>query len=153
MMKEIRGFFGEYRWLSNFWPAPVKMYGLEYPTVEHAYQAAKTLDEEEREFIRLQSTPGKAKRAGKTITVREDWETFKVGAMKILLERKFSIPHLKEKLLATGDALLVEENDWGDTFWGECRGTGQNILGKLLMEIRESLKNEVPDHGGHARPS
>lgn len=141
MTHEIRGFFGEHRWLSNFWPAPVKMYGLEYPTVEHAYQAAKTLDKEEREFIRLQSTPGNAKRAGKTLTVREDWETFKVGAMKILLERKFSIPHLKEKLLATGDALIVEENTWGDTFWGVCNGKGQNTLGKLLMEVRASLRS------------
>lgn len=133
-------FQGEHRWLSNFWPAPVLMDGTSYPSVEHAYQAAKTLDFAERRRIRECATPGEAKRAGRRVTVRSDWERAKVPIMRDLLRAKFVHSDLRRCLLATGTEQLVEGNRWGDTFWGVCRDVGQNWLGRLLMEIREELR-------------
>lgn len=137
----INSFTGKYRFLSNFWPARVTYEGIEYPTTEHAYQAAKTLDVLDRIIISHLTTPGQAKRAGKDIKLREDWEHVKVGIMRELLQQKFSrhtdLAHL---LVDTGDEELVEGNTWGDVFWGVCRGKGQNVLGHLLMEVRKDLK-------------
>jgi len=137
----IKEFSGKYRFLSNFWPAEV-MWGKEkYPTVEHAYQAQKSLDFEEREKIRKASTPGQAKRLGKEVAFRKDWGSVRKGIMELLLKRKFSIPDLREKLLQTEDEELIEGNNWGDTFWGVCGGEGKNYLGKLLMGVRALLKS------------
>jgi len=132
----IDSFKGEYRFLSNFWPAVVVFEGITYPTTEHAYQAAKTLDQDDRLIISLMATPGQAKRAGRKIVIRDDWNDIKVDVMRSLLEQKFSYPELKQQLLATGTQRLVEGNTWGDVFWGVCRGKGENILGNLLMGIR-----------------
>jgi N-glycosidase YbiA len=134
----ITKFREEYFFLSNFYPVQIKMDDIFYPSLEHAYQASKTLDEDERLMIRFASTPGKAKRMGKEITIRQDWDKVKVGIMKKLLEQKFSKPALKKMLLETGDEEIIEGNEWGDTFWGICNGEGSNILGKLLMEIRNA---------------
>lgn len=140
-MTEITSFSGDHRFLSNFWPSPVTYQGVEYPTVEHAYQAAKTLDLDERKAIAGVLTPSQAKRLGKTVHLREDWEQVKIGIMASLLRQKFSKASLCGSwLLATGDAVLVEGNRWGDTFWGACGGKGQNHLGKLLMQLREEIK-------------
>lgn len=139
----INSFTGEYRFLSNFWPAEVQMYGVAYPTVEHAYQASKTNNPKLRETIRACPTPGEAKRKGKQLVIRQDWFTFRLQAMETLLRRKFSIPELKEKLLSTGEEDLVEGNNWGDTFWGVCLNQGENNLGKLLMKIRQELQEET----------
>jgi len=137
----IREFQGKYRFLSNFFPSPVAMDGKEYPSVEHAYQAAKTLDKDRREVIRQQETPGRAKRAGQRAPLRKDWDEVKLRVMEILVRRKFkSHDNLKKRLLATGDEELIEGNTWNDTFWGVCRGRGQNHLGKILMKIREELR-------------
>jgi len=135
-------FQGEYRWLSNFWPSPVEYCGVVYPTVEHAYQAAKTLLPGERRRVREAETPGKAKRLGATLTVRSDWEDIKLSVMLNLVRQKFSDPELGRKLLGTGDALLVEGNRWGDRFWGvDLRtGLGENHLGKILMRVRDELR-------------
>jgi len=117
--------------------APVR-----YPTVEHAYQAAKTLDQKARERIRLLPTAGKAKAAGKRLKIRPDWEAIKVDVMRGLLRQKFRPDtFLARVLLETGERELIEVNTWGDRFWGECpRGVGENQLGKLLMEIRGELR-------------
>jgi ribA/ribD-fused uncharacterized protein len=136
----ISGFHGDYRWLSNFTLCEVELEGVMYPTVEHAYQAAKTTVKEFREAIRLCTTPGQAKRMGKQITLRPDWEAIKLDVMRGLLREKFSWGYLRVALLATGERELIEENTWYDTFWGVCYGEGQNWLGKLLMEIREELR-------------
>jgi N-glycosidase YbiA len=137
-MKVINRFFGNYRFLSNFWPCRIKYEGLVYPSVEHAYQAAKTLDCSEKLKICEAKTPGQAKRMG--CTLRSDWEEIKLNVMLDLLRLKFSIPELKEKLLLTEDALLVEGNEWGDVFWGVWEGRGENNLGKLLMKVRGEIK-------------
>lgn len=142
----IYNFTGEYRFLSNFWPCRIVFDRLIYPSVEHAYVAAKTLNPAERAFVRKCClSPGDAKRFGRELTLRRDWDAVKLAVMEDFLRQKFA-PHtpLAEKLLATGDAKLVEGNTWGDTFWGRCRGKGRNHLGNLLMIIREELKEQRP---------
>ncbi len=144
MTKPIAGFFKEYRFLSNFWPSVIDYYGIRYPTVEHAYQAAKCVQHSERVAISKLKTSGQAKRAGRKTNIRSDWEEIKLGTMEILVYEKFdNHEDLKRLLLQTGDAELVEENTWGDTFWGRCNGVGKNHLGKILMKVREELKNET----------
>ena len=141
-MTKITEFQGEHRFLSNFWPAPVVLNDEEYSTMEHAYQAAKSVNPIERAMIRRCATPGEAKRAGRRITIRRDWDQVKEDYMRELLRIKFSYPKLRQQLLATGDALIEEGNRWGDTFWGiDLRtGRGQNKLGRLLMAIRADLR-------------
>jgi ribA/ribD-fused uncharacterized protein len=139
-MKTIDLFLDKYSFLSNFYQCDIFVDGIYYPTVEHAYQAAKTLDPLAKEVIRTRSTPGEAKRCGKKVTLRDDWEEVKLDAMLYFLLLKFSKPAIRDMLLATGDAELVESNSWGDTFWGVCNGVGENHLGKLLMIVREQVK-------------
>lgn len=136
----IKGFFGPYRFLSNFWNCRVTFEGIDYPTLEHAYQAAKTTVEEFRLAIRDCETPKEAKRMGRQIKLRPDWNDIKLDIMRQLLREKFSHTALRVLLLATGDAELVEENTWYDTFWGVCYGEGKNWLGKLLMELRDEYR-------------
>lgn len=137
----ISWFKGENAFLSNFHPSPVMYEGLEYPTVEHAFQAAKSLSPEEREPIRMARTPTVAKRLGRRVTLRPGWDTARLQIMAMLVQQKFSShPELRKQLLATGDAELVEGNTWNDTFWGVCRGKGQNYLGKILMQVRDQLR-------------
>jgi ribA/ribD-fused uncharacterized protein len=135
----IGPFQGEYRWLSNFWPVLVFWEDILYPSVEHAYQAAKSPLMTERRMIAGLPTAGKAKREGRYLTIRIDWEAVKVDIMLELLRIKFRSSDLKAKLIATGKEELVEVNSWGDTFWGVCNGEGQNQLGKLLMKVREEI--------------
>jgi len=118
----------------------VTLDGLEYPSVEHAYQAAKTTDPEERATVREALTPGLAKRLGRQVHLRPDWEDVKLAVMADLLRQKFDRPPLAKALLETGDEELVEVNYWRDTYWGVFHGTGENHLGRLLMERREQLR-------------
>ena len=134
----IDSFSGEFRFLSNFYPALVYYNAVMYPTVEHAYQAAKYLDAERRMFVRAAETPREAKRRGRLFAIRNDWEAVKVNVMHGLLLRKFAIEPLRSSLLQTGSAELVEGNTWGDQFWGVCNGRGSNQLGKLLMAVRKT---------------
>lgn len=140
----IDSFSGRYAFLSNFYPVPggVEDEGIEYPTSENAFQAAKTLDMQYRKSIAY-SSPTQAKRLGHAIALRPQWNQVKVSVMKRIVRTKFSEPTLREKLLATGDEELVEGNDWHDTYWGVCNGVGQNMLGKILMEVRAELREEV----------
>lgn len=136
----IDSFRGEYAFLSNFHDCPVTYQGYTYPNNEAAFQAQKDLSRS-GEFTSL--NPTMAKRLGRKVKLRPDWEKVKVGIMAEIVRSKFTQhPDLKEKLLATGDRLLVEGNTWNDTFWGICRGKGQNHLGKILMKIREELRGE-----------
>ena len=138
-MGVIDSFRGEYRFLSNFYPCPIVFEGDLYPSLEHAFQAAKSLDPNERKVVRLCAKPGDAKRAGRKVKKREDWDDVRVGVMRELLHQKFNDPQLRQRLLNTEGAELIEGNDWGDVFWGVCRGRGLNWLGKLLMEVRSTL--------------
>lgn len=139
MTKKVLGFFNEFEFLSNFVPARVKLDDVEYPTVEHAYQAAKTTDQKQRGLVKLAVTPGQAKRLGRRVTIRDDWESVKEDVMLDLLRQKFQYPQYKKDLLETGDAYLEETNYWNDEYWGVCNGKGKNRLGTLLMKVREEL--------------
>ena len=134
----INSFSGDYRFLSNFYPVEVVLDGVTYPTVENAYQAAKTLDLEKRkEFLGV--TPGRAKRLGQSLELRPDWNDVKLSVMKRLNEQKYMRPDLRKKLCDTHPIDIIEGNTWGDTFWGVCEGKGSNHLGKILMKIRMQL--------------
>lgn len=142
---EINRFVDDFAFLSNFHPSTIVYEGLFYPTVEHAYQAMKTLDPIARETIRLANGPGTAKRLGRSVSLRPDWEDVKVGIMRDLVREKFANPFLRPLLLATEDAYLIEGNHWNDRFWGVCRGQGRNMLGQILMEVREEIRQEEDD--------
>ena len=136
----INGFHGEFRFLSNFAPVTVEYEGMSFPSVEHAYVAAKTTDLEKRREIQQVPTAGQVKRLGRRLKVREDWEDIKVDVMRDLLIQKFSQEPYKTKLIQTRGYYLEETNTWGDTFWGVCEGVGDNVLGWILMEIRGWLE-------------
>ena len=123
----ITSFDSAYAFLSNFFPVPVQYDGLPYPTVEHAYQAAKTLDSAEREQIRAAATPGRAKRLDRRVRIRPDWEALSSAVMYDLLRQKFRDPanDLAAALLATGEAELIEGNHWGDTRWVAVQQDGE----------------------------
>lgn len=137
----VNGFFNEFRFLSNFWYSEVVVDGVVYPTVEHAYQAAKFTDIEERTLVAEARTPGKAKRVSyKMKSFRTDWDEVKVDIMKVLVRQKFTRhDDLSVQLMLTHPHELEETNTWGDVFWGVCDGVGENQLGKILMDIREEL--------------
>lgn len=136
MTQPITSFRGPHAFLSNFAPSPVRLDGVTYPTVEHAYQAAKTLSPLERQAILRCTTPAEARRAGRHVTLRPGWSALRLPTMLDLITQKFATPSLRARLTATRDARLVEGNTWNDTFWGVCRGRGDNYLGRLLMYTR-----------------
>lgn len=138
-IKYIQTFRGEYEFLSNFYNAPVIYKGLTYQNSEAAFQAQKcTSEEEKKQFTAM--NPSEAKRTGRRIKLRPDWEDVKVDEMRNIVRAKFSQnPELAEKLIQTGDAYLEEGNTWGDRTWGTVNGSGQNLLGKILMETRDKL--------------
>lgn len=139
-MQEINSFSGDNAFLSNFYLQDMEFEGRSYKTSEHAFQAAKTEIESEKEKVRLAKTPASAKSLGKRVTLRKNWNYVRTSVMKEVLLVKFANPELKEKLLATGTAKLVEANSWNDTFWGTTLGgRGENRLGKILMQIRDEL--------------
>lgn len=144
MRNVIDQFTGEYAFLSNFYYSDVVLNSVRYPTLEHAFQAAKTLDAIERGTIAVMERPGSAKAYGRKVKMREGWEEMKVGIMYGLLCQKFAKgSRLAGMLITTGDALLVEGNSWHDNFWGVDFRTpekGQNWLGKLLMQRREEIR-------------
>ena len=139
-MNVIDKFKGEYAFLSNFARCNVTYNGRTYRTVEHAFQAAKSLDEKEQKIFLFVSDPAEAKKWGKQVHLRQDWEQVKDNIMKNLLTQKFSHEPFRLQLLATGNAKLIEGNTWNDTYWGVCNGKGLNILGTLLMEVRDELR-------------
>jgi ribA/ribD-fused uncharacterized protein len=138
----IDRFTGEWAGLSNFarWPSG--------RTLEHVYQAAKAVKESDVAKILKAPTAGEAKALGRRIQIRPDWEEKKVGFMLFFLRRKFgTIRQFRALLLSTGDRELIEGNHWGDTFWGVCNGVGENMLGKLLMQVRGELRDEEAEAG------
>jgi ribA/ribD-fused uncharacterized protein len=138
-MNTIDSFDGEYRFLSNFWPCVVVYDGITYPSTEHYYVAMKTTDPSLRKQASLVSTSGQVKKFGRTLELRPDWDDVKLQVMEYALKQKFADPELRAKLIATGDAELIEGNWWGDVFWGVCKGKGENHLGRLLMKLRKEI--------------
>lgn len=142
MVDKIERFSGGYGFLSNFYDSPLTYEGVHYPTAEHAYQAAKSLDPAMREIVASLGTPADAKRMGRKMDIRPDWEVVKVSVMEEILRIKFAAIGLKKRLLATGDAELIEGNTWRDRFWGVYNGEGRNELGKALMRVRADLARD-----------
>jgi hypothetical protein len=157
----ITSFRGDYAFLSNFHESPLHIGSVVYPTVEHAYQCLKvnqhlpgSVLERDRILHRRDAlgaagytSPGSAKARGAVCPLRSGWEEAKLALMCALLRRKFSEHRdLRALLEATGDAILVEGNEHGDTYWGVCRGSGSNHLGHLLMLVRS--RNWIEDHWG-----
>lgn len=139
----IDKFDGEYAFLSNYSPSPFRIDYVLFPTMEHYFQANKADNQNDYLHIAYAPTPGEAKRLGRKIQLRPDWEEIKDKVMLTGLRKKFADPKLRKLLLATGDEELIEGNYWGDTYWGVCNGVGQNKLGKLLMQVREEIKNNA----------
>lgn len=146
MEEIVRQFKGDYRYLSNFYHSPFEdLKGNFYRTVEHFYQSHKSSKKRVQKWIRDSITPGEAKRRGKKVTLREDWNFKREEVMMEGLKLKFNTyPELKRRLVSTGDIELQEGNYWGDDYWGVDLkvNEGKNRLGELLMELREELKNE-----------
>ena len=145
-MAEVIEFYGvtdEYGWCSNFAPFPIQVRGKRWPTSEHFFQARKFEDAESQEEIRQAKTPMIAARMGRDRKrkLRRDWESVKVAVMREALQAKFQQHEdLARQLLATGEAKLVEHTQNYD-YWGDGGdGRGQNMLGRLLMEVREELR-------------
>lgn len=138
----ISSFSGQYRFLSNFYQCSVPYAGLIYPSSEHAYVAAKTLDLALREAIRDISAPAAVKKYGRILPLRPNWDNLKFGIMYDIVMSKFTTEPLRSMLIATGGAELIEGNTWGDRYWGVCRGVGENRLGQLLMRVRDRLKED-----------
>ena len=149
-IRRINNFRGKYFFLSNYYESPIHQELpdgtiIEYPTVEHAFQACKTLDIKERQRIAACATPGDAKYIGRHVKLRKDWNAIKTDVMLSLIRGKFQWPDLQAKLLATGDAYLEEGNTWGDRIWGTVDGQGENRLGKILMQVRdEARQGDLP---------
>jgi len=140
----IRQLKGQFSFLSNFYPCSINYEGIEYPSVEHAYQAAKTTSVNSKKWIASLEAPVEAKRKGRLLVVRDDWDTIKVDVMTHLCVIKFSKDPLKSLLIETFPMVIQEGNWWGDTFWGVCNGQGDNILGKILMRVRADIIAEAP---------
>ena len=142
-MTTIDRFHGHYAFLSNFHPSPLEYRSIVYPTVEHGFQAMKSTSPDDRHRIARLATPGEAKRAGRRLALRPDWDDIRDDVMLHLVSKKFTDhPGLGQLLLATGDAELIEGNTWGDAYWGVCNDIGRNQLGHTLMYVRARLASE-----------
>ncbi len=147
----MNDFSGKNSFMSNFYPCYIldRKYDILFSSSEHMYQSRKTNITREKLDIQECMTPGKAKRQGRLVTLRSDWETIKIKVMEEVLFEKFTQnPQLARELLATGIQTLVEGNHWHDTFWGvcycsECGGNGMNWLGTLLQQLREKLRKGI----------
>ena len=100
------------------------------------------MDENIRDIIRRAATPAEAKKLGRCIQIRPDWDSVKLELMRDFIKKKFENPFLRPRLLSTSNAELVYNNTWNDTFWGICRGTGSNWLGKIIMDERDAIQLE-----------
>lgn len=143
MVQKIDRFDGDFAFLSNFYPATIDLDGMSFQSSEAAYQAQKCLNTMDKfQFCNLGARD--AKKLGRKIRIRPDWEDIKDEVMARILGLKFSQhPDLGNLLIETGDAELIEGNYWHDTYWGVCEGEGKNRLGELLMQVRASLRQEV----------
>jgi ribA/ribD-fused uncharacterized protein len=141
----IKEFQGEYRWLSNFAPVEINYMGRIYPSVEHAYQSAKSNDDLWKAMCQDPAiSAGKIKRESRRVKLRIDWDKTKWLVMADCVLEKFTQEPYHSKLIATGDKPIQEGNTWGDTYWGVDleTGEGMNELGRIIMHIRKLLIKE-----------
>lgn len=143
LKNKIDSFRGPYNFLSNFYEAPVEYDGIKYQNSEAAFQAQKTLNLMMRQRFATMN-PAEAKKMGKMIALRDDWDDVKVQIMREIVHEKFyQNPDLAKKLVETGDTYLEEGNTWGDRVWGTVYGNGMNLLGQILMETRTELQRDI----------
>lgn len=151
----IDKFEGRWAFLSNFYPCEIEHKGIKYPSVEHYYVAMKVTEmqlidgvyytaSDFRELIASIKNPGDAKRFGRRVKLRSNWDDKKLDFMNWAVREKFKDEKLKEMLLSTGDEELIEGNWWHDSYWGicscdKCGDKGENHLGKILMDVRSEL--------------
>ena len=131
--------------LSNFYPQWFEESVGYWPSVEHYFQAMKFSDEGYREKIRTASSPKQAKDLGQTrkIAIASDWDVQRLAVMQYALRRKFEHPKLRDLLLGTKKCALIENSPF-DKYWGIGKdGKGDNMLGRLLMELRVELVNDL----------
>lgn len=144
-MVDIKGFQGEYRVLSNFYPCTVRFEELTFRSSEAAYQANKSSSKRVRQAL-TNMNAREARTYGRRIAVRPDWEEDKLNVMYRILRVKFTQnPDLRQKLLDTGNVHLEETNWWKDRFWGVYNGVGENHLGRLLMLVRDEIREGIID--------
>ena len=138
-------FMDDFFFLSNFYLCDITFDGIDYKNSEAAFQAQKCEDTKMKlEFSQL--TPGAAKKLGKKVKLRKDWEDVKVDIMRKVVKAKFDQnPEIREKLIATGNRCLIECNVWHDKFWGVSSGKGKNMLGRILMDLRKEYREA--EHG------
>jgi len=150
-MKMVHGFDNKYSFLSNFYACQVEYEGITYPTSEHAFQAAKTLDPEKRKWIAAAPTPGQAKRRGHAVELRPDWEEVKDNVMLDIVREKFKNEDMRSRLITAiceGYDGFCEDNYWHDNYWGNCTCPkccnieGQNQLGKIIMQVANEIIKE-----------
>lgn len=141
-INKITKFQGDYKCLSNFYKCDVVFCDVTWQSAEVAFQAMKCNDENCWEsFKNLGSID--AQKLGKTVNLRPDWDEIKLQSMHDIVLSKFSNNNfLKQKLLSTGDDELINGNHWRDKYWGvdETTGQGENHLGKILMQVRNELR-------------
>lgn len=131
-------FRGRYYFLSNFYPSPIEIDGLRYESAEAAFQGQKSV--QHAHLFTGNVTPLEAKRLGRRVPIDVgEWNARRLSVMRQVVRAKFEQnPKLRKLLLATTEP-IVEDNTWGDTYWGRCRGVGSNYLGQILQEVRDSL--------------
>ena len=152
-------FDNEFSFCSNFAACDIEYNGHKYKTAEHAFQAAKALFEEQRAWVADSSTPGQAKRRGREVILRPDWEQIKDQVMLDIVRIKFNDPDMQMRLVKSRDWILCENNYWHDNYWGNCTCEkckdipGQNKLGKILMQVREETINKILKSEGDTHES
>lgn len=134
----IRGFADDWAFLSNLYPSPVEWRDMLFPSVENAFQAAKTDDRTAWQTLTTLS-PADSASFGRMVALRPQWDDEKLAVMAGLLALKYEIPALRRRLVATGSRPLLNVNWWGDRFWGQVGHDGANHLGRLLMDLRQRI--------------
>jgi ribA/ribD-fused uncharacterized protein len=131
---------------SNFARYPIRLHGKTWPTSEHYFQAQKYAGTPREEEIRQAKIPSEAARLGRDrkLRLRPDWESVKDAVMREAVLAKFTQhDELRKLLLGTGEATLVEHTE-NDSYWGDGGdGSGRNMLGRILMEVREELRRQA----------
>lgn len=141
-------FSGTLNFLSNMYPCLVTIQigkdTFTFQSSEAAFQAGKCMNPKDISLFVEAKTGYVAKHIGRKVKMRPDWDVYRIQWMQQVVQAKFEQnPGLKTRLLETYPLELVETNTWRDTFWGVCNGVGENHLGRILMDVRESFRKDV----------